>query len=137
MKLSARISLACSMILMLAVGGVIFLQYPPEQSSFYPRCQLYQLTGFFCPGCGSTRCLHALVQGRFVEAAHKNIIAFVLLPMAGGYALFWGWGWLTGRSVRWHFKITPGFGICLVVILIAFGVLRNLPWYPFTLLAPH
>lgn len=137
MKLPARISLASSVILMLAIGGLIFLQYPPDKFSFYPQCHLHQLTGLLCPGCGSTRCLNALLQGQFTEAARKNALAFVLLPLIGAYALVWGWSWVAGRPVRWHRHITPWLGACLVATLIVFGILRNLPWYPFTLLTPH
>ncbi|CAN5890771.1 DUF2752 domain-containing protein [soil metagenome] len=137
MKLPARISLAASVILMLAVGGWIFLQHPPSPTSFYPQCQLYQLTGLYCPGCGSTRCLHALIQGQFAEAAQKNMIAFVVLPLAGAFAAFWSLRWVIGRPLVWRYGISPKTGVILVGILITFGILRNLPWHPFSLLAPH
>lgn len=32
-------------------------------------CLLHSLTGFFCPGCGGTRSVVALVQGRFLVCA--------------------------------------------------------------------
>lgn len=137
MKLHIRISLAAAVILMLAVGGLIFLQNPPSQSPFYPGCHLHQLTGLFCPGCGSTRCLHALIQGEFEEAARKNMIAFAVLPLVGAYALFWGFNWVLGNPVAWRYRISPRMGVFLVAILITFGILRNLPWHPFTLLAPQ
>lgn len=137
MKLHVRILIAAAVILMLAVGGLIFLQHPPDQSSFYPRCQLHQLTGFYCPGCGSTRCLHALLQGHFAEAAQKNMIAFVVLPLAAAYAIYWALNWVLGRPVVWRYQITHRTGVLLVAILVTFGILRNLPWHPFTLMAPH
>ncbi|MEY4485125.1 MAG: hypothetical protein RL693_2577 [Verrucomicrobiota bacterium] len=137
MKLPARIALACSVTLMLALGMVIFLQHPPERFRFYPQCQLHQLTGLLCPGCGSTRCLHAMIQGRFAEAAQKNIIAFALLPLLGCYGILRAFYWVFGRPFPWRYQITPRFGVWAVFILIAFGILRNLPWYPWTLLAPH
>ncbi len=137
MKPHVRIVLASAVILMLAAGGLIFLRNPPNQASFYPRCQLHQLTGLFCPGCGTTRCLHSLMQGQFADAAQKNMIAFAILPLTGAYALFWGLSWVLGKPVAWRYRITPRTGIFLVAILITFGILRNLPWHPFTLLAPH
>lgn len=137
MSLSARISLACSVILMVAVGGIIFLQYPPGKSSFYPQCQLYRITGLYCPGCGSTRCLYAMIHGQFVEATRQNIIAFVALPIFGIYAVFWSWAWLLGKPVRKRWNTKPWLVAGIITLLIAFGILRNLPWSPFIFLAPH
>ncbi len=124
-------------MLLLGMGVCIFLQFPPDKFSFYPKCQLHQLTGLHCPGCGATRCLLALLHGEFAEAARKNILAFVAIPTIGIYATILSFNWLFARPVRQTWNIKPWLGVSLVILLIAFGILRNLPWPPFIILAPH
>lgn len=35
-------------------------------------CTLYTWTGFYCPGCGGTRSLSALLQGRILESIYLH-----------------------------------------------------------------
>ncbi len=57
----------------LLLGGLVLVYAcPPSQYGFYPLCPIKVLTGFSCPGCGSTRALHALLHLRFSEAFALN-----------------------------------------------------------------
>jgi len=127
---------------LLAAGGLYVLAVePPGEASYYPRCQFHQLTGLHCPGCGMTRAAHAALNGQFSQALAYNLLAPVFLPVVAVSILWslWSWAWggtdrrPTRRPGRWT-KWTPWvfFGV-----LLTFWVLRNLPVYPFTLLAPH
>lgn len=42
-----------------------------------PRCVWHAMTGVACPGCGATRALLNLLQGRFVAALAVNPLAAV------------------------------------------------------------
>ena len=46
------------------------------------HCPIHSLTGLLCPGCGGTRSLKALLQGRLLTALHENIAAVLLLTAA-------------------------------------------------------
>ena len=48
-----------------AAAGAWVLQRvdPNAAGSPLPGCVFYQFTGLYCPGCGMTRALHALVHG--------------------------------------------------------------------------
>lgn len=68
-----------------AVGvGIIALLllffFNPEQYPIYPRCPFILVTGYKCPGCGSLRFTHSLLQGNFTLAWHYNPVLFVSLP---------------------------------------------------------
>lgn len=93
-----------------------------------PRCPLHAVTGFHCPGCGATRALGLLAQGDFLAALHHNALVVLLLPWLV-------WEFLAGPRVgsgAW-----PRWGVVLLVlVLVAFGVLRNVPVAPWVYLAP-
>ena len=121
----------------LALLGVWFVRtHRPGEFPFYPPCMLHVTTGLHCPGCGATRCVSAVLDGEFEQAVAYNPLALLLLPAAGLTLAItlWHWAWGTrprnlGPSKWWY--------IGSVVVLVTFGILRNIPAYPFTLLAPH
>ena len=48
---------------------------------YYPGCMLYRTTGYYCGGCGGTRCADALAHGKFLQAvAYNAATALVMLP---------------------------------------------------------
>jgi len=129
-------------LVLIAAAGVVAGVYtlavvPPTESSFYPRCISHSLTGLNCPGCGTTRALHALLNGRLVQALAYNPLAFIILP-AVGWSLFQSvQSWRYRRPFIAQSTAAKWFARALAIAVILFGVLRNLPWFPFTLLAPH
>lgn len=109
--------------------------FDPHQCRI-PLCSFYASTGLYCPGCGGTRAAHELLHGHWSRAMHENGLAVLGLPLlayllASEFSLsFYGrplWGNLSRRT---------GLVVSLAIVALAFAVLRNLPWYPWTLLAP-
>jgi hypothetical protein len=99
-----------------------------------PACPFYALTGLYCPGCGSTRCLHALVHLDLAHAMATNPLLVVALPLLAIMAL--NAAGLRMRVLAPLLKTLADPRLWLW-LLLGYAVLRNLPWYPFTLLAPH
>ena len=67
-------------ILLMIIGVVaVYFVFDPSSSGWFPKCRLYQLTGYKCPGCGSQRMLHALLHGDIAAAFHYN--AYLLLVL--------------------------------------------------------
>jgi hypothetical protein len=116
-------------------GAAILRLANPVTAPFYPVCVFHQATGMHCPGCGTARALHALLNGRFVEALGYNPVATVLLPLLGVMtALELRRVW-QGRE-PYVSRVAPWLAWGLVLLMAAFWVARNIPAYPFTLLAP-
>jgi Protein of unknown function (DUF2752) len=130
-----RQMLVAVLALLLALFAVLY-RFPPAEYSFYPRCLLHETTGLHCPGCGGTRCVYALLHGNLLQAAAYNILVLLLLPYLGLHAVNACWHALAGRpAFRWRTPVwLPKVA---VVAVILFWILRNLPFAPFTLLAPH
>lgn len=118
------------------IGGSAFVAFfDPTKANFFPLCPLLTTTGYACPGCGLTRGFHALFHGDIITAIDFNL----LIPL---WAVIFGWVlvsltllairgkglpmWPTYPRVLWGF----------VIVLFAFGVLRNIPIWPLTILFP-
>ena len=108
--------------------------FDPVTAGFFPQCPLHAMTGLNCPGCGLTRGFHALFHGDVLTALHFN----ALLPV---YALIFGYLLtamvliaIRGRGLS--FKIFPAYALWIfLAVSVIFGIVRNLPFYPFNLLA--
>lgn len=111
----------------LAAGLWVVYTFPPAASRFYPRCVFHAVTGLDCPGCGSTRALHQLLHGHFLEAARFNALLYVLIAVTLCAApSLW-----RGETPR--FMTRPWFAWTTVVVLVSWWVVRNLPLYaPFS-----
>lgn len=116
-------------------GAGLLWYFEPTKAGFFPVCPLYSLTGLACPGCGLTRGFHALLHGDIVTALDFN----ALIPV---FVLLFGFFFLSLVSVMYRGKgfvrlsESPKFLFGFLVLLLAFGVVRNVPFYPFTYLFP-
>lgn len=134
-----RTSVAATMVRWAAAGtmgiamALVLYRVEPEQSAWLPKCPLHWLTGWHCPGCGSTRAAHALLHGDVGRAMANNPLAVGGVPIVLAFGLWsrrqFGPQWTTAISFRWI--------LLLVAVLVVFTVLRNVPVYPLNLLAPH
>ncbi len=121
---------------MLGAAAVVALNDPSAPNSRFPGCAFHAATGLWCPGCGLTRGFHQLLTGHPLSAMSYNI--FVPVVLVAVVASWWGWtrtAW--GRSERvWPAWTRQWMATGMAVGLIAYGVLRNVPWAPLRTLAP-
>lgn len=108
----------------------------PNVAGNYPVCPSLQLFGVLCPFCGGLRGAHALAEGDLAAMVSSNALLPVLVVAAAWAWLSWtsdrlGGSWRV-RPAPWSNRIAAG----VAVLAVLYGVLRNVPWEPFTLLAP-
>lgn len=130
----ARTALTTAGLLLAVLGaGLLYAFDPSGPGSLFPPCPLFALTGLLCPGCGTTRALHALVHADLARAMAMNPLMVVSIPavaLMGWDALGFRlaplnlWARALARPAPWG------------AVLVVYGVLRNLPWPPFAWLAP-
>ena len=121
----ARRWLMAVAVVVVVVGALIW-RFEPRGQFFFPRCWLHENTGLLCPGCGSTRALHALLNGEFRAAWRFNPLAVLGVPLAGAFAIRQVRGLWTGRW--WPNPLGNRYVIaCLLGTVFGFGVLRNVP----------
>lgn len=97
-------------------------------------CPFYELTGWHCPGCGISRLFLALFDINFYQAFRWNPFVFILLPFAIFLLLDYVLKYIADSQNSLYYKIPSGFWTGLLVAVIVYGILRNLPAFAF--LAP-
>lgn len=134
MKSPTERAVAAAGVIAVAVGSLAVGYFNPVTAGFFPQCPFHTMTGLNCPGCGLTRGFHALFHGDVLGALHYN----AMLPI---YAFIIGYAILSmiflavrGRGLSWKF-FTPPAMYTLLIITLVFSIGRNLPFYPFNLLA--
>jgi hypothetical protein len=116
-------------------GSAIVAYFDPSEVHFFPVCPLYAMTGFACPGCGLTRGFHALFHGDIPTALHFNAMIPIWAVIFGVAFVSLGLHAIRGRGLPVG-KMSPHWLWVFMIVLIVFGVVRNVPAYPFTLLFP-
>jgi len=119
----------------LALGAAVVLRHanPYAPGSVLPGCPLYALTGLYCPGCGSTRCLYSLLHADLAGAWAMNPLLVVCLPLLLLMLLHNAGVRVPGTQALLRTLANP---MLWLVLLPGYALLRNLPWPPFTALAP-
>jgi hypothetical protein len=108
-----------------AFAAYLLLRFPPETSSFYPLCPVFTLLHIYCPGCGGTRALAALLHGRLYDAMHWNALVVLLLPFAVVFFANAYWRAIQIRKFHWPTVPNAVLKVLLVGICI-FTLVRNL-----------
>jgi hypothetical protein len=88
----------------------------------------------YCPGCGSQRAFSSLLHGDVLAALRFNVLFVAAIPLLL-YAVI-----LTIANKFYTSKnlfYNGGFARAVLLIVVVFGISRNLPYFPFNLLAPH
>ena len=116
----ARVALAA----VICAGAVLYC-FPPDRYGFYPRCPIYEATGWLCPGCGATRALAALLHGHVAQAMHWNPMIVLLLPAFAAYGAGVYWRAVKGEADLWP-RVGNGGIAALLAAAVAFTLVRNL-----------
>lgn len=110
-------------IFLVGIGYYLFIQC----TGIYIPCLFYRTTGLLCPGCGISHLCSDLLSLRFDTAFRQNIgisilmfVYIIWLILRYGFQLKWC------TSQKEHYLM-----ILFVVLLIVYGILRNLNGFEF------
>lgn len=87
-------------------------------------CPIKKLTNFYCPGCGITRMIWSIFQLDFYQAFRFNPLVFILLTC---FLIIKLYEFIFHKTVILNSKIT----YTLLIIVILFGIIRNIPGWEF------
>ncbi|MHA7132847.1 DUF2752 domain-containing protein [Oerskovia turbata] len=105
-------------------GATLVLALVDPHEGGYPLCPLLALTGWACPACGGLRATHDLATGDLAGAWAMNPLWVLVAPLL---VVAWGlWVRRSWRGARAR-PLRPWVGVVALVVLIAFGIARNVP----------
>lgn len=115
---------------LLIVGGTSVLVYMNVilPNIDIPSCMIYTILGLYCPGCGGTRAVNALLHGHFLQSLWYHPLVIYTILMFGTFMISQTLerlkvGKIHGLKFReWHFYVAL---IILVVNCIAKNVLLH------------
>lgn len=122
-------------LLFFVAAGVVFFMLDPATHQIFPECVFHSVTGYYCPGCGSQRAIHNLVHLNLARTIHNNLL-FIPAGLLVGYHYSYSY---VNKKLNlnlpnlFYYKVTPWI---ILAVIVLFGILRNLPFFPFTGLAP-
>ncbi|NOY95787.1 MAG: DUF2752 domain-containing protein [Chlorobi bacterium] len=118
-----------------SVLAAVFFFLDPVEEVFFPKCVFHSLTGYYCPGCGSQRAIHSLLHLNISGVVNNNVL---LIPAV--LAMVYG---LSVPEINRRFnkdyknllyhKQAP---LVVLIIIVLFWILRNIRFFPFSVLAP-
>jgi len=114
-----------------AISTFLFFFNPASPANqWLPKCPFRLLTGWQCPGCGSTRACYQLLHLHPAAAFKLNPLFVLTLPFIVYGFLGYTRAAITGKPQRRVFIPSPYLWAWLV-LMVCFWVFRNTPWYPF------
>lgn len=106
--------------------GVVFTIYYVLVAHFHVSvpCIFHEVTGLLCPSCGVTRMILALFRLDFKSAYNYNQVLFIFSPLLLYFIIKTYIYWVLGVVVQLN-KVEKYLGVGLIVVLIVFGIYRN------------
>jgi len=115
--------------LTMAAGAVYLFVFEPGKNGLFPDCPFRLLTGFNCPGCGTSRGLHRLLHGDLIGAFQFNPLVMLLLPIFLYAFVRHTAAVFRDRPLKSN-QLDPRFIWMFFVVVMSFWVFRNTPFYP-------
>ncbi len=106
------------------VAIAAYLLFDPMQSALFPRCPFLVLTGLKCPGCGSQRVIHSLLNGDIAAAWHYNAFMVAALPIVVLYS--YAELTRTRRPALYNRLNSPSVIWTIFAIVVLWWLLRNI-----------
>lgn len=117
------------------IFGILGALYLYNMEGHIP-CIFQTVTQLHCPGCGAARASRSLLHLDILKALNYNPLFVIFLPVGAYFMLKQYIRYVFSKDVLPMFKVNRLTAIIILIIIVAFGILRNIPLYPFTILAP-
>lgn len=127
--MKSRAKKVLSFLIILLILGTSYYVWGNITGLYLP-CMIYKTTGLVCPGCGVTRMIFAILQGDIKQAFHYNPALFILSPLLAIILIYQSVQYIRMGQIRISNKLNI-FLIVIVLFLIIFGILRNIPSFYF------
>ena len=117
-------------IVLVTMLAILYRTYNPNGNVYFPKFPFRELTGLKCPGCGSQRAVHYLLNFDIFNAIKENVILVLSIPYILTGLVFDSLKNPNENILNWR-KILFGRKAIFVIltIIITFWILRNIITY--------
>jgi Protein of unknown function (DUF2752) len=129
-EIARRRLTALTIWLSIAAASTYLMIFEPGKTGFFPACPFRMMTGYTCPGCGSTRGLHRLLHADVVGALQFNPLMVLSLPFLLYALVRYTYSAVSGRPLQKHY-LAPKYLWMLLAVIVSFWIFRNTRFYPF------
>ena len=130
------IQLGLFTIIAFALVIYFYQNNPSDAETTFLRCPSNLILGINCPGCGSQRAFHHLLHLEIKEAFRYNALFVLAFP----FVIYWLgikiYNFIFDTKKTTRIPTNKFVWIGLSVLVLLFGIMRNVSFYPFTLLIP-
>lgn len=123
------------MVILAAVLLYFYLNDPAEKEHVYISCTFKNITGWDCAGCGGQRSLHHLLHFDWKEALTYNAFLVILSPYFVVLVYYTVKNYIYRTGYPKNFWFSGKMALIFVGLIFFYTIIRNLPFFPFTLLA--
>jgi len=126
---------AAGMVILAAVLLYFYFNDPSEKENLYVSCTFKNVTGWDCAGCGGQRALHHLLHLDWENAIQYNALLIILMPYFLVLIFYTIKDFIYGTGYPKNFWFSGKMAMIFVALILIYTIVRNLPFFPFTLLA--
>ena len=121
-----RVGLILIVILLTGIA-VVYKYLDPAVVPIFPRCPFRLLTGYLCPGCGSQRAIHHLLNLDLPGAWRMNPLLVIALPYLALVLLLQPLAHRSPRCARLR-DLLVGYraSVLILVVILLFWIGRNI-----------
>ena len=112
----------------IAILGFLLYYLLNLYTGFAIFCPFHKFTGLYCPGCGVTRLLFSLIKLDFYQAFRYNPLVFILLILG---IIYWLIKIICQKFKNINLIIPNKIWYVLLIIVILFGIMRNIPFFDY------
>jgi len=114
-------------IFLVTTLAILYRTYNPSGNVYFPKCPFRVLSGLKCPGCGSQRAVHYLLNFDVFNAIKENVILVLSIPYVLAGFVFDSLKELNENILKWRVILFGRKAIYVILtIVIAFWILRNI-----------
>lgn len=114
-------------IITVIILAILYRTYNPNGNIYFPKCPFRELTGYKCPGCGSQRAIHYLLNFNILNAIKENTILVLSIPYILTGMVFDLIKQPNDKTLKWRKRLFGQKAIVIIlIIIIAFWILRNI-----------
>jgi hypothetical protein len=125
-----------ALLILIFMGISIYFYFNNPAATLYPPCPFLYLSGYYCPGCGTSRAFHQLLHGNIINAFNLNPLMVICIPLVAYlFVCILEPKVMRKCSISRYIFNTTFLKIMFGIILV-YWIARNIKFYPFILLAP-